>query len=237
MEKIKLLLLIILLIEPACNQSNNSIKEDKLVKDQTEIDFFQQKDSSFKSFILNRIGEEKSNHISNINNLKRLKIVNCDSTSIYYKDIIEGNPIELKITIQDFEYEEHKIKYIDQGDYKDCELIDNKYPFGGYYGCPKTEIKNIEIIINNKKLNLDGTFSNLYNIEMCEISFKNFTPNPLLTYSEKNKQFQLYINGGIAAGTYFSKIIFDKEEIIAKYVIDYLELSKQGSFFPEFKGF
>lgn len=237
MRKIQFLLLIILLIEIACNQNNNSIKEDRLVKEPTSIDFFQQKDSSFKSFVLNKIGKEKSDHISNISDLKKLKIVNCDSTNIYYKDTIESNPIELKITIQDFKHEGHKIKYIDRGDYKDCELIDNKYPFGGYYGCPKTEIKNIEIIIDNKKLDLGDTFSNLYNIEMCEISFKNFTPNPLLTYSEKNKQFQLYINGGIAAGTYFSKIIFDEEKIIAKYVIDYVELSKQGSFFREFKGF
>ena len=238
MEKLILsFTLAIILFAFACNNpAKKSTKENQSSEDIIER-INASNDSIFQEFVLDKIGNEHLNHISEIESLKRIKSIKCDSLGIHYKDTIDQTSIELKLGIQPFEFEKHQIKYIDHGDYKACELIDNKIPLGGFYHCPKTEIANIEVIVNNKKLDLDGKLSNYYNIDMCKIHFKNFSPNPLLTYSEEHKQFQLYILGGNAAGTYFSKLIFDKQGIIAQYVIDYGELSKTNSFYSEFKGF
>jgi len=47
----------------------------------------------------------------------------------------------------------------------------------------------------------------------------------------------LYLYGGIAAGTYFSKLVFDHQGYVTRMVVDYVPLSRHSSFRRSFLRF
>ncbi len=215
-----------------------SNKEIGLLKN----DEFGENDSLFLNMITSEIitVEEDKKYISNIAQLKSVKLINCDSMNIHYKDIIEGKQIEFKLSLKEFKKENHKIKYKVHSinGYQDCEAIDGKEPWGGYYGHPKTEIDKLEVSINGKKIQMKEKFQDVFNFQMCDSDYrKYFNPNPLLKYDIENEVYYLYIKGGNAADNYFGKFVFNENQFINRYLLHYGQLSETGSFRINFKGF
>lgn len=58
-----------------------------------------------------------------------------------------------------------------------------------------------------------------------------------LYLSKDGSKIILYIQGGNAADSYFSKIIIHKTGRIQQQTLPYNHLSETGSFYPDFKGF
>jgi ribosomal protein S8 len=106
-------------------------------------DTFGEKDSLFLELINKKIVTkiEEKKYISDITELKTIKLINCDSMNIHYKDFIDGKQIEFKLSLKEFKNKNHKIKYrVKEKGFQDCESIDGKEPWGGIYGHPRTEI-------------------------------------------------------------------------------------------------
>jgi len=224
--------------EIATNKEVFSKKEIGLMKG----DKFGEDDSLFLKMINNEIitKEEDKKYISNIAKLKSVKLVNCDSMNIHYKDIVEGKQIEFKLSLKKFKKQNHKIKYKvhPENGYQDCESIDGKEPWGGYYGHPKTEIDKLEVSINGKKIEMKDKLQDVFNFQMCDFDYRRyFNPNPLLKYDIENEVFYLYIKGGNAADNYFGKFVFNEDKFIKRYLLHYGQLSETGSFRMNFKGF
>jgi hypothetical protein len=57
-----------------------------------------------------------------------------------------------------------------------------------------------------------------------------------LRYESLNGEM-LYLYGGIAAGTYFSKLVFDHQGYVTRMVVDYVPLSRHSSFRRSFLRF
>jgi len=99
--------------------------------------------------------QEEKKYISNITKLNSVKLVNCDSRNIHYKDVVDNKSIEFKMSLKKFNKENHRIKYYEERKEDNwSELIDGKEPWGGIYGHPKTEVDKLEITINEKLINM-----------------------------------------------------------------------------------
>lgn len=205
-------------------------------------DKFGGSDSLFLKMVNDEIitNQEEKKYISNITKLKPIKLINCDSMNIHYKDVVDGKSIELKLSLKKFEKQNHQIKYKvhPENGYQDCELIDGKKPWGGYYGHPRTELDNLRIRVNGNKIDMKEQLQDVYNFQMCDFDFrKYFNPSPLLTYDKENEVFYLYVKGGNAADNYFGKFVFNENQFIKRYLLHYGHLSTTGSFRINFKGF
>ncbi len=174
-------------------------------------------------------------YISNRNLLSQLKTTSCDSSKVVLEDKLKnGKTCKITINIQDFQVSKHSIK--NNEDSTSIKEIDGLYPFGGQYNVPKSEIGLIDVEVNGKKLKIpQKAYRNLYYPIMCD----NFRfVRQVEAYESLNGEFiYLYIYGGNAAGTYFSKLIFDHKEYKTKIVSDYYPLSIHGSFRENFIGF
>ncbi len=117
--------------------------------------------------------------------------------------------------------------------------IDGQIPYGGFYGTPKTEIDQLNIEINDKEVLIpNSAFSNFYSPNTCEDHpVVSFVRKPEAFISLDGKYLYLYFEGGNAAGTYFTKLVFDKENYLTKIAADYYPLSIYGSFGREFLGY
>ena len=246
MTSIKYSIILVLLI--GCQDSyKKEIASNKEAAEEKEMDLmepeeFGESDSLFLKMVNNEIviKEEEKKYISNIEKLKSVKLIHCDSMSISYKDTVEGKHIEFFLSLKKFKKQHHKIKYWvhPEHEYQFCESIDGKEPWGGYYGHPKTEIDKLEILIDGNNLEIKGEFQDLFNFEMCDSDYrKYFNPNPLLKYDKENQVFYLYVKGGGSADTYFGKFVFNEKKFIKRYLLHYGQLSETASFKEDFKGF
>ncbi|MDF1694826.1 MAG: hypothetical protein P1U56_03305 [Saprospiraceae bacterium] len=94
---------------------------------------------------------------------------------------------------------------------------------------------SLTIKINDKDLQTSlANYQNLYEPEFC-----NFGGYQRITEAyEDGDNIYVYIFGGNAADSYFSKLIFDKTNgYVASIVADYESLSKYGCFGSHFIGF
>lgn len=238
--KLPLLLLVLL---SACNPAEKTPPPTppKPVESITPTNLNTTNDSLFKAMVEKTIvlKPEEKKFIADLDHLKVLALVSCDSSGIQYRDTINGSLIELTLRVQAFLPKRHKIKYRVSADktFTDCDLIDGKAPWGGNYGCPETEIKSLACRFNKVSIDLGDHFKDLYNLKMGNGYLKRFSPCPLFTYDPANDVFYLYIIGGKAADTYFAKFVIDRKKVLNRYVLSYEQLSETGSFRPEFKGF
>jgi hypothetical protein len=87
-----------------------------------------------------------------------------------------------------------------------------------------------------KKLKIPKTaYQNLFEPNTCSDSHFD---RKIETYSSLDGQFiYVYIYGGNAAGSYFAKLIFNKEKYLTKIVADYYSLSIHSSFRESFIGY
>lgn len=193
--------------------------------------------ASFASYIINHNLENPSDKyfISNRNLLTKLNTKQCDSNLVIISDYLNnGNKINIKIVIHPFEPKLHNIEI--NKDSNSITQIDGQFPFGGQYGVPKTSITNLEININNRRIQIpDSCFSNLYNGNICS----NFSLlKQIEAYESLNGEFiYVYLFGGNAAGTWFAKLIFDHDKYVTRTVTDYYPLSIHGSFKSSFIGY
>lgn len=199
----------------------------------------EKKHEPFLNFISQKIvtAPDEQKYISNIEQLRKVKLISCDSQSIQYQDIIDGKEISLVLEIQKFQPEEHQIEHGENGK-NDFKSIDGLIPWGAFYGGPITEIKNVLISWDNEIIQVDTFFQNIYNIDLCNDNYiRNFSPNPLLAYDKKNKVFYFYIYGGNAANSYFSKFIFDGKKMLYRYILDHLDMVDHAPHPLIFQGF
>lgn len=181
---------------------------------------------------------EKPTHrcfISNRSLLRQLDISFCDKQKVIIRDSLKtGEVCEIIMETTRFNPDLHKIKADE--DTSLIESIDNLYPYGGEYGVPYREINKLKIKINNQSLSIPkSSYCNLFDPILCENH--GFIRQVEAFESLDGKYIYLYIYGGNAAGTYFSKLVFDKKRFITRIISGYESLSQHGSFREDFIGF
>jgi hypothetical protein len=174
-------------------------------------------------------------YISNRNLLRRLKTVTCDSTTVTISDTLNnGSAFKLVLTTGAFEPSKHLV--IMNADSTTIKKIDGQYPYGGEYGNPSIEIKNLRIEVNGSDLEIPReAFANFFSPNMCE-SYRIHRPIEVYE-SLSGNYFYLYLSGGNAAGTYFAKLVFDSDQYLTRIISDYYPLSIHSSFRDSFIGF
>lgn len=196
-------------------------------------------DSSFLDYCLKNVfldGEEI--YISNRRLLKQLEMTACSKWYARMEGmILDSLPILVEVKATEFDSSKSKIQKFQQEKFKTLtEKIDGQFAFGATYVNPEMQISSVEISIGNNKIAIpDSAFSNFYNPNFC--SFGGFDKR-ISVFTSLNEQYiYLYVYGGMAAGTYFAKLIFDHKEFKAKWVVDYAPLSIYGCFSERFIGF
>lgn len=173
--------------------------------------------------------------ISNRKLLRKFKTEYCDSSMITIRDdFSDGDQCLITLKTEVFEPDKHMINTNEDSSY--VKEIDGQFPFGGQYHIPITNISKLEIKINGNQIKLpDHIYKNLYDPNLCE---EDPFMRSIEAYESLDGQFlYLYIFGGNAAGTYFAKLIFNKNEYKTKIISDYYPLSIHGSFRKGFIGF
>jgi hypothetical protein len=173
--------------------------------------------------------------ISNRNLLPKLKFISCDSINTEFKDTLKtGEICHIKISTRKFIPEKNKIVKDEENDH--IKSINGQIPYGGNYAFPDREIGKFEIYINGRPLIIPrNAYSNLFKPNICEdYAFDR----RIEAYTSIDGKFiYVYIFGGEAAGTYYSKLIFDHEKYLTRIISDYYPLSIHGSFRKDFIGF
>jgi hypothetical protein len=173
--------------------------------------------------------------ISNRNILPKIKLISCDSIKTEFKDTLKTGEICLiKISTRKFHPEKNTI--VKYGEYDQIKSINGTFPYGGHYTLPEREIEKFEILINGRPLTIQKKiYSDLFNPNLCE-NFGYY--RQIEAYASLDGKFiYVYIFGGNAAGTYFTKLIFDKEKYLTRIIADYYPLSIHSSFRKDFIGF
>jgi hypothetical protein len=231
---------LICLLFGSCDNSAVKNNKEKSIKNADEELFrivSARKDSLFQAYI-EKIFEkpEDKKYISDITSLKSIQLINCDSLRIVYSDSVDHFHVELELSIKKFDKNGHNIEY--KEGYENCKLIDGNEPWGGFYGCPETEVEDINVKINGNKIDIKDQLTDMFDFQMCNSDYRHFfNPAPLLKYDDKNKVFYLYVKGGNAANNYFGKVVFNENGFIGRYMMNYIQLSRTSSFKPDFKGF
>lgn len=172
--------------------------------------------------------------ISNRNLLTKLNIERCDSSLIIVSDtLISSDKIKVEICFDQFEVNKHKIEFSEKNS---IHKIDNRFPYGGQFGLPQTNISRLKINIGNRTVAIpDSAFSDLFNVNVCN-TYSFF--RQIEVYESLNGEFiYVYLFGGNAAGTWFAKLIFDHQKYLTRIVSDYVPLSSHGSFRDGFIGY
>ncbi|MEM7658129.1 MAG: hypothetical protein AAF399_18525 [Bacteroidota bacterium] len=199
-------------------------------------------DSLLQAFVFQEIltKPEERRYFSDIRELEPVEMVACDSLFIHYQDTLDGQAVELKLSLQAFDPETNEITYDEPegGGTPDVHQIDGKRPWGGEYMLPNLEVSSAQLSINGQRLDLIGELEDLFDLWMCEFEYgEYFQPMPFLVYDRANNVFYLYLRGGEAASTFFGKLIFNEQQFIGRYLLDYVELSQTASLRRSFRGF
>jgi hypothetical protein len=171
--------------------------------------------------------------ISNRNVLEKFQIVFSDSTRTEFIDTLKSGDIcHVIIEVTNFIPEKHRIIKEEYVNVK----INGKFPYGGVYGFPEKEISKFEILINGKTLKIPRkAFEDLYEPTLIDCPG---CERKIEVCSSLDEQFiYIYIFGGNAADTYYSKLVFNKKKFLTRFVADYYSLSINGSFRSDFIGF
>lgn len=168
--------------------------------------------------------------------LKPIGITRCDSSYVLIKDIdLNGDICAIELFSSKFVAEDHEIKFRKSSSKnRDYESIDGKFPYGGIYGDVDRELNKITIKINDRKesINIENLPS-INNPMFCESSMLK---NGIEAYQHGDNVY-VYISGGHAANTYFGKLVFNQNGFVTSIMVDYVPLSRYGSFSDDFIGF
>ena len=182
-----------------------------------------------------KISKLAQKHVINRFTTKAFPTVYCDSSKILLKlNKTDSTSINIDIKIKNFTPNHHKIK----GNLVEENItsIDGKRPFGSEYSLPSYSFESISIQFEGQNIFIPTkAYSNFYNFNKCQ-SY-NFKRKIEAYVSEDGNFIYLYIYGGNAASTYFSKLIFNNKKYLTRTVVDYGDLSQFGSFRKNFIGF
>lgn len=182
-----------------------------------------------------KISKQAQNHVINRFKTESFSTLYCDSSKIALElKRTDSTSIIINIKIKIFNADLHNVK----GNISEEEVksIDGKRPFGSEYGLPSYLFESISIEFEGQEIAIPkNAYTNLYNFNKCQ-SF-GFTKK-IEAYISKDGNFvYLYIYGGNAASTYFSKLIFNNKKYLDRTILDYGDLSQFGSFHENFIGF
>lgn len=192
--------------------------------------------------------------ISNRNLLPQIKRKLCDTTQVVFQDSLKGlGEIHFKMNIGKFDEVTNQITLVEKEGYG-CRLINGKNPYGADFcysitngkipykedemPLPYKEIKSIEITINGTKKTIPKeVYNDLFDFYRCE--GEDYFEREMELYSSLNGEYiYLYMYGGSAASSYFTKLIFDKEgKYITRIIATYRDLLETFSFREGFIGF
>jgi hypothetical protein len=197
------------------------------------------KDTTLLDYAINKIIKPTDIiYISNRQLLQRFTIDTCSIWNIEMTDTInDTSKIEIKIKTRAFDPETNIIEKYKQEEYKDyTENINGMYAYGATYKLPEIEFSSLEILVNGVSIEIpDSAYKNLYEPQLCQSD--RFSKGVAAYTSLDGKFIYLYIYGGNAAGTYFTKLIFDHKQFITKWTIEYGVLSVFSCFHPRFIGY
>ena len=193
--------------------------------------------SAFVNYTISNLLKNESDKcfISNRNLLNKLNLKFCNDSSVIISDkLLNGKQCEITINTSAFNCKKHQI--LTNSDTTSIESIDGQFPYGGNYSLPLIQISELKITIQGKALKIPKmAYSNLYEPNLCK---NNGFLRKIEAYESLNGQYlYIYIYGGNVAGTYFSKLIFDKTKYITKIECDYCPLSIYSSFRKNFIGY
>ena len=194
------------------------------------------KDTTFLDYAINEIIKpEEIIYISNRRLLQSFEIDTCSKWNVEMIDTINDTTrIEISIKTKEFNPDANNIEKYKEEEYK--ENINNLRAYGATYQLPEIEFSSIQILVNDLSLDIpDSAFKNLYEPSLCE-SY-GFVRQVQAYTSLDGKYIYIYIYGGHAAGTYFTKLIFDHKRFITKWTVEYGHLSVFGCFSERFIGY
>lgn len=188
---------------------------------ETPIEQKIEKDTIFRAYLKKEIlqSPKNRNFAQQMGKLQKIKQIYLDSSCVIFKDFVAGKEVYLRLKLKPFKASAHKIKYYKHDGYRDCELIDGKSPWGGYYACNAiNEVDDALFSINGKEILIASEFKNLYRLHFNE-------SYPLLLTDEKADFFYLYIDGGNAAGAYTAKFVMDNNAVRTRIVLNIIDIA------------
>jgi hypothetical protein len=201
------------------------------------IDKFYSEAREFVDYTIDNLLEDPGHiqFISNRNLLRELEVISCDENHVLIKDTLKnGELCEIKLDFGIFQPKDHVVKRNEEKNWN--KLIDGAFPYGGEYVLPQIEITAFSISIDGESLIINKrAYQNLFDLNICD----HFVwMNKVEAFQSIDGEFiYIYISGGRAASSYFSKLIFNKESFITKIVAPYYALSSHASFRSSFIGF
>lgn len=171
---------------------------------------------------------EFEKHLIDKRSLKKLKSITCLHNYAIISDIINDNDrCRIEIESKSFKVSDQKIV---RDSSNNIISINGNYPYGEWFADDNKTVEcitNLSININGEKkwYRIDSIVG-LYDPNFCESAGWN----KKIEVYENGNYIYVYIQGGNAAGTYYSKLIFDYQNFITSITVDYYYLSVTGSF-------
>jgi hypothetical protein len=176
-------------------------------------------------------------HITDYSLLQNLKVVKRNRNELSLYDTLNtSETVEVKIKTRVFIPDDHEITYLSYGP---VDSVDGQE---AYFGdsipiYPFHEFKEFVIKINGNELLIPrDAYANLFDAHILNAT-SNWDFGVNFYYDNETELLHLYLEGGCVSGTYFSKLIFNKDGFVKKYVLDYYYLSTYGCFGRSFTGF
>lgn len=161
-------------------------------------------------------------YIEDRHKLEKFKGLNHTDTSVTISYTEKsGNKFKIRLCAGKFNKKRHKLhladtvyKFIDNEKRFDYlvtkNLIDEKQAYGIDMGVPRTEIKSLKIIWNEKELLVPKTaFSNLFEAHVYSVE---------VYFAQKKDFIYLYMDGSDGAGSYSVKFVFNKSGYVTRIV-------------------
>lgn len=160
--------------------------------------------------------------------LRKFNSVLCQNGHTVISDSLSnGKQCIIDIKAKSFKISDQKIKMDENGNLIE---INGNYPYGEVYGIKNRHVEYISTVsikIDGVAMKYDiNTLVGLYDPNFCY--FNDWTR--MIEAYEHDNRIYIYIQGGNAANTYCSKLIFDHKNFITSIVVDYYYLSVTGSF-------
>jgi hypothetical protein len=203
-----------------------SIKKNEVPKTSKECNI---KDSTFIDYALSRIIKNKDKIY--ITNRNLLTVIPVTEFSPNYLKMSYKN-ISIDVLLTNFDSLTNKVVTDENGD---VISINNLQPYGCTYSKPTKKLKSITVNFGDKKITVpDSIYADLYEPILNDSLLKR---ENLQAYVSANDQFvYLYLYGGEAVDTYFTKLIINKNGSTTRWIADYYILSCFGAFNEKFIG-
>ncbi|GAB4403177.1 MAG: hypothetical protein OHK0039_02010 [Bacteroidia bacterium] len=198
-------------------------------------------DSAFVEFAIRELlqGPQDIAFISNRNLLSALCLARCgDRRAVIHDTLRQGRKpqiVELAVHLAPFDSAAHRYTYFEGSDSL-IETIDGQAAYGAVDRIPRMSIDSLTLHIDGRSVKVPpAAYRDLYDPSLCD---SELFRQPIAVYPSLNGRYlYLYLYGGQGAGTYFAKLVFDKNRYLTRILAEYPELYRYGAFRREFIGF